>query len=256
MKTPVTLSEQDGVRYLHFDSPWVQGAMRLARPNQIELDYCRHMMAWLLFLDQPQQCLQLGLGAAALTKFILHQMPATDVTAVELSASVIAAAHGAFKLSRDHAKLTIVEADAQAFIARPTLANQFDVVQIDCYDAQARGPVCESQSFYDDVFRVMSPAGSVVAINLFGEHASFGRNLSRIQKSFNGRLITLPPVEAGNTIALAFKGPSISIGWTQIYDRASSVQSQYGLKATGWVNAMKNQLAQASNARAGKVFQI
>jgi len=28
----VTLSEEDGVRYLHFGTVWVQGAMRIGRP--------------------------------------------------------------------------------------------------------------------------------------------------------------------------------------------------------------------------------
>ena len=67
--TGITLSEEDGVRYLHFGSPWVQGAMRIARPWALEIDYVRDMMAWLLFLAPPGRILQLGLGAAALTKY-------------------------------------------------------------------------------------------------------------------------------------------------------------------------------------------
>ena len=230
--------------------------MRLAKPNQIELDYCRHMMAWLLFLAPPEKCLQLGLGAAALTKFVLHQMNATDLTVVELNPSVIAAAYGAFKLPRDSVRLDMVQADAQIYVARGALADHFNVVQIDCYDAAARGPVCESQAFYDDVFRIMSPAGSIATINLFGEHASFDRNLVRIAKAFNGRLITLPPVEAGNTIALVFKGPAIALGWGDLYARAAAVQAQFGLKASGWVNALKDQQALACGGQRSKVFQI
>ncbi len=30
---PVTLSEQEGVRYLHFGTEWIQGAMRLRWPT-------------------------------------------------------------------------------------------------------------------------------------------------------------------------------------------------------------------------------
>lgn len=47
---PVTFSEMDGVRYLHFGTEWVQGAMRLRKPESIELEYAQQMMAWLLFL--------------------------------------------------------------------------------------------------------------------------------------------------------------------------------------------------------------
>lgn len=65
---PVTLSESDGVRYLHFGTEWIQGAMRLRKPDWIELEYAQQMMAWMLFIDQPAHIVQLGLGTAALTK--------------------------------------------------------------------------------------------------------------------------------------------------------------------------------------------
>src|SRR5690606_497005 len=41
----IAVSDERGVRYLHFGTVWVQGAMRLSRPWDIELDYLRHMMA-------------------------------------------------------------------------------------------------------------------------------------------------------------------------------------------------------------------
>src|SRR4051794_19647008 len=66
---PVTLSEQDGARYLHFGTEWVQGAMRIRKPDWPELEYAQQMMAWMLFVDAPRAIAQLGLGAATLTKF-------------------------------------------------------------------------------------------------------------------------------------------------------------------------------------------
>lgn len=117
-ESPLSFSESQGVRYLHFGSEWVQGAMRLSRPNAIEIDYCRHMMAWLLFLAPPERILQLGLGAAALTKFCLHTMPQSSVSAVELSKSVISAAHAAFALPRDNDQLEIFCQDAEVFVAK------------------------------------------------------------------------------------------------------------------------------------------
>ena len=49
MSTPIDISEENGVRYLHFGSEWVQGAMRIRRPYALELAYTREMMAPLLF---------------------------------------------------------------------------------------------------------------------------------------------------------------------------------------------------------------
>ena len=57
MDSHIDISEEAGVRYLHFGSSWVQGAMRIARPFALELDYTREMMTPLLllqkFLDAP-----------------------------------------------------------------------------------------------------------------------------------------------------------------------------------------------------------
>jgi spermidine synthase len=68
-----TLSEQDGVRYLHFNSEWVQGAMRLARPSELVLAYTAQMMAWMLFLKAGSRDRLgiLGLGAGSLLRFAL-----------------------------------------------------------------------------------------------------------------------------------------------------------------------------------------
>ena len=49
----IEISEQAGVRSLHFSSDWVQGAMRVRRPNALELAYTREMMAGLLLREPP-----------------------------------------------------------------------------------------------------------------------------------------------------------------------------------------------------------
>ena len=113
---PVTLSESEGVRYLHFGTEWIQGAMRLRKPDWIELEYAQQMMTWMLFIEQPKRIVQLGLGAAALTKFCRRWYPASAITAVELNPSVIDICHAMFKLPQEDELLSIVEADAMDFV--------------------------------------------------------------------------------------------------------------------------------------------
>ena len=52
----ISFSELDGIRYLHFGSPWVQGAMDIKRPDRLVLSYVEDMMAWLLFLEPLPGC--------------------------------------------------------------------------------------------------------------------------------------------------------------------------------------------------------
>ena len=46
----VTLSEEDGVRYLHLASIWIQGGMRIKKPQFVHIDYVQRMLASLLWL--------------------------------------------------------------------------------------------------------------------------------------------------------------------------------------------------------------
>jgi spermidine synthase len=236
-RTPIDISEQDGVRYLHFGSPWIQGAMRLRRPFQLELDYVRHMMAWLLFLDPPSRILQLGLGAAALTKFCHRAFPASEVTAVECSESVIAACRQWFALPADGDRLEVVRADAGRYVARPRNRRRFGVIQVDLYDRAAHGPVLDSLPFYRDCRRCLEEPG-VLVVNLFGsDHRSFETSRARLFEIFDGNLLVLPPVEAGNLVVLAFNGPPLRITGRMLFERADEVERRWRLPARGWAKA-------------------
>ena len=60
----------DGVRYLHFNTEWVQ-ARCASRTLELVLEYTSQMMAWLLFLEPPKEesIGMLGLGAGSLARF-------------------------------------------------------------------------------------------------------------------------------------------------------------------------------------------
>ncbi len=235
---PVTLSEERGLRYLHLGTDWIQGAMRLADPDAIALEYVRQMMAWTLFLDAPRAVAQLGLGAAALTKFCLRRFPDARVVAVELNPAVVLAAHAMFALPADP-RLEVVLEDAAAFVARVARHGRFDAIQVDLYDAAARGPVLDSPEFYAGV-RACLAAPGVATINLFGAHRSFGRNLRALRDAFDGRVVALPEVHEGNRIALAFNGPPLAVAWSALRRRAQDVGRAIDLPATRWVRALQS----------------
>lgn len=236
---PIVLSEEGGIRYLHFGSPWIQGAMLVRAPNVIVIDYVARMMGWLMFLEPPRRILQLGLGAGALTRFSLANLHGSTVTAVECSAEVIDTARQWFALPREGPRLRVVHADAGEFLARNAGdSDRYGVIQVDLYDMHARGPVLDSVSFYRDCRAALAPAG-VCVVNLFGRHGSYARNLARIGRAFQGRVLALPPTAAGNVVAFAFSGPPLSVGWRELRARASTLRNRYGLDAPSWVRALR-----------------
>ena len=232
---PVTLSEQDGVRYLHFGTEWVQGAMRIRKPDWPELEYAQQMMAWMLFIDDPQAIVQLGLGAASLTKFCYRQFPQAQVTAVELNPSVIAIGASMFKLPPEDGRLRVLEMDAMDFVLDDANRDTVDALQCDLYDATARGPVLDTPEFYQACNACLTDRG-VMTVNLFGDHPSFAKNIKAMRFAF-AHVICLPEVHEGNVVALCFKTKP-DLDPTRLAARAAQIVAATKLPAKSWVKGM------------------
>ena len=125
---PATTTEFEGVRSLHLGTSWVQGAMRLSRPDAIELEYVQMMMMWLLFKDSPRHIVQLGLGSAALTKFCYRRLPQARVTAIELNPNVIGICGALFGLPPNDERLNVREMNAMDFVLDPANHGSVDVL--------------------------------------------------------------------------------------------------------------------------------
>lgn len=239
-----TLSEEAGIRYLHFDSEWIQGAMSVRHPSELVLAYTQQMMAWLLFLAPRARDHVgiLGLGAASLLRFVLKYTPA-QVHTVERNTQVTAMCRAFFRLPTT-ARSVIDHEDAARWIARPAQIDRFMALMVDLYDADAQGPVCDSLAFYSDCYHALSDVG-IMAVNLFGRHDSYARNIAHITEAFAGRVLCLPEVDEGNTVVLAFKGPILEVSRQQFLDRAQAVEDMCGLPGVRWARAMLSQQAEA-----------
>ncbi|MEJ7808124.1 MAG: spermidine synthase [Telluria sp.] len=233
---PVTLSEQDGVRYLHFGTEWVQGAMRIRKPDWPELEYAQQMMAWMLFLAQPRAIAQLGLGTATLTKFCYRQFPEASVTAIELNAAVVTICASMFKLPPNDERLNVLEMDALDFVGDPANGEAFDVLQCDLYDATARGPVLDTPEFYRACSACLRPGG-IMTVNLFGDHPSFARNIKAMKFAF-AHVICLPEVHDGNVVAICFRTRP-TLDFDALSERALQIVAATKLPAKSWVKGIK-----------------
>ncbi len=233
---PVTLSEQEGVRYLHFGTEWVQGAMRIRKPDWPELEYAQQMMGWMLFIEHPRAIGQLGLGTGALTKFCYRQFLDARVIAVELNPSVIAVCESMFKLPPNDARLQVMEMDALDFVNDPVNEGAFDVLQCDLYDATARGPVLDTPEFYRACNACLAENG-IMTVNLFGDHPSFAKNIKAMKFGF-GHVICLPEVHDGNVVAICFKTRPL-LDFEALAARAAQIVAATKLPAKSWVKGIK-----------------
>jgi spermidine synthase len=258
---PVTFSEEGGVRFLHFGTWWVQGAMRINKPDFIELEYAQQMMAGLLFLDpndkrlnqvnkksnhQPFHMVQLGLGTGALTKFAHKSFPKAKVTAIDLNPAVIVAARVMFQLPPPNKNLEIIQGDALKYVTTKKNSESIDLLQVDLYDATARGPALSSPEFYQGCYDSLKSPG-VMTVNLFGNHKSFKTNIKNICNAFNNRVLVFQQVHDCNMVVLAFKGPHLEVHWKDVKARAEYLEKKYKLPTKTWVPGLRSENARQEN---------
>jgi spermidine synthase len=252
---PVTFSEEGGVRFLHFGTWWVQGAMRINKPDFIELEYAQQMMAGLLFLDpndkrlnqvkkksnhQSFHMVQLGLGTGALTKFAHKAFPKAKVTAIDLNPAVIVAARVMFQLPPPNKNLEIIQGDALKYITTKKNSESIDLLQVDLYDATARGPALSSPEFYQGCYDSLKSPG-VMTVNLFGNHKSFKTNIKNICNAFDDRVLAFQQVHDCNVVVLAFKGPHLEVDWKDVKARAEYLDKKYKLPTKAWVPGLRSE---------------
>ena len=210
-------------------------------PTVLVHEYIQRMMAWLLFVDPATvpklQALQLGLGAASLTKFC-HKVLRMKTCAVELNPQVVLACRSLFKLAQDNSRLQVVLGDAAAEIQNPTWSGTVDALQVDLYDHDAAAPVLDSAAFYADCRRVLTDGGCMT-VNLFGRSSSYARSVDKIAAAF-GRdaLWAFKATRPGNTVVLAQRTPSHPKR-AVLAANAKIIQTQWGLPAPQWVRVMK-----------------
>jgi spermidine synthase len=229
MTHSIDIREEAGVRTLHFGSSWIQGAMRIARPWNLELEYTKEMMASLLLREEsrfPRKVLLIGLGAASLTKFLYRNYPLARLTVVEINPAVVAAARQFFKLPEDPLRLNMVIGDGVEYVM--TSDKTWDLILVDGFDADARAGALDTLTFYLSAQARLSRNG-IMAVNLLGHSRGFKASVERIHSAFEGRALAFPSCDSGNTIAFAAAGDAISIALDDLRDQAAILKEETGL---------------------------
>jgi spermidine synthase len=237
----VNFSDYGDVRFLHLGTDWVQGAMLRDAPYAIELEYVQRMMAGLLFIDAQEvskkHAMQLGLGAAALTKFCYKKLR-MKTTAIELNPQVVTACRLWFKLPRDDLRLHVIEADAGSEIQKPAHLGSVDLLHVDLYDHEAAAPVLDDADFYANCRGLLTDEG-VMTVNLFGRDSSYVESLTRMAEAFGPESVwAFTPTREGNTVVMAQREPTRP-DRADLLARAGVIESRWDLPAKKWLRLFK-----------------
>lgn len=231
----VEISEKDGVRLLHLGGPAVQSAMRLKAPFDLELEYTRAMLAFLLFRPEAREVALIGLGGGSIAKFIHRRLPQIRLTALEINPEVVAAARAYFLLPPDDERLSVRVADGAAYVRQ--CDGVLDALLVDAYDAVRIVEALATIEFYQACLRALRPGG-VAVFNLWGSDPRYEVYRARLETVFGGHLLQLPAEKKGNIVVFALKPPLPELARPLLRGRAERLESDLGLEFTRFVERL------------------
>lgn len=232
----VVVSEEDGVRYLHLGGEHIQSAMRIDAPDDLELDYTRTMMGFLLFHPRPRDSLMIGLGGGSIPKFVYRRLPSVRMRVMELNPAVVTAARALFHVPDESARLHIETGDGADAVH--AMQAGCDLLFVDGFDDGAQVPALVSDEFYAAAWSALRAPG-VLVVNFFGHDRKFDRYLQRIEDAFAGSVICLNAREDGNVIVFALKGAPRAIAWEELKRCAARLEARLGLPFVRYVSGLR-----------------
>jgi spermidine synthase len=233
---PPFVIQNGGTRSLHFTIGEIQSSMRLDRPDELQVDYTRTMMGFLLLAPQPGRIAMIGLGGGSLAKFCHRHLPSARVTVVENNPGVIALREQ-FGIPPDDDRLTVLADDGAAFVSQT--ARAVDVLLVDGFDQFGQPPQLCSQAFYDDCVRALAPGGVLVA-NLHADDPGHLAWMERIANSFEGNAMQVLSAEQSNCVVFAARGRPVTLealrgaAWAKALAPQPRSQLQGEFARIGW----------------------
>ncbi len=212
-------------RSLYFSFAFVQSAMRVSKPNSLELAYTRKMMSFLLFQPHPKNILMLGLGGGSLAKFCYQHLPDTKITVIEINPHVLAF-RNEFKIPENSEHFQVMLGDAAEYVA--SCHSNFDVIATDAFDRHGYACSLCNRAFYENLRRLLTDNGLVVS-NMAGRREEKMAHLKMLNDIFGGRTLAVPVGRDDNHVALAFSKPDFEPCWQMVHGRAKSLSKSIGL---------------------------
>ena len=221
---PFVLEDSD-TRYLYFSFAHVQSAMRIKKPDSLELAYTRKMMSFALFNPKPRRILMLGLGGGSLAKFCHRHFPDSEITVIEINEHVLAFSEE-FCVPREDERFRIVLGDAAEFVA--TTDQTFDVILVDAFDREGfASSICNTE-FYDHLKHQLDDGGLIVC-NLAGDNKERAAHLRMLRRTFGENTLSIPVGFDDNDIAIAFGNDQFTPNWERVFERAVKLSRIVGL---------------------------
>lgn len=203
---PVEVVDRPKIRALHFGNPTEQSSMYLKQPFALEMEYVRTMALGMLFKPDAKKVACLGLGGAAIPKFVWKFYPEIHVSAVEISPLVIDVGQKYFHVPQDR-RFKIYKEDALDFLKSKN-AEHSDLIFADLYIGTGIAPAVADPEFFIFCDRCLNPGG-ILVWNMWRStpQSILEECLRNLCAVFGRNLLILPNRESTNCVVMVFKEP-------------------------------------------------
>jgi spermidine synthase len=192
---------EEGRRCLHFaKTRGIQSSMILQDPTKLDLRYSRSMMASMAFVPEAKDVLLVGLGGAAIPKFIQKQFPDVRIDIVEVDADVVKVCQEFFEF-KGTPNTHVIVMDGRMFFKRSQ--KKYDLILLDAYAADHVPFHLTTREFVQLVKDHLNPGG-LVASNLWEQSVNrfYYAELKTFQDAFP-QTYRFPSGDSGNVIVFA-----------------------------------------------------
>lgn len=228
------LSELNGILSLQFDEWSIQSEMSIDDTDELVIPYTRVMMSFLLLVPTPKHVAMIGLGGGSVAKYCYRYLPDAQVTAVEISADVIAL-RNEFAIPKDDARFSVLLGDGALWVAETD--SRPDVLIVDGFDADGLPAQLCSQAFYDDCYTALADNG-ILVVNIWKGYPRYDEYLSRLNNSFDGNKIIMDAGDDLNHIVLAVKNGAFPPSAASIRYHANMLTQSHALNFQAKANKL------------------
>ncbi len=225
----IIIREQDDLLELMFkNSPdAVQSAIVKSSPEKLVMQNLQYLMGILLFIDDPQNILLLGVGAGSLVHFLRFHFPASHITGIDLDAQLLQLAQRELLLPAADKNLSYVSADARQYIK--DCDAQYDLIVLDIFDGSQTPQWVFSLEFSRLLQRCLTSRGALACNLLIGSEHGFQQFYAQLRQLFRHQTLCLESEQYANILfyGLNFNTTTKSMG--ELLQMAQQAEQRFDL---------------------------
>lgn len=140
-----------------------QSCIDVRRPKEMVFSYARMSMASLLFVDDPQHILIVGLGGGTIPTAFSQLYPNAEIDVVEIDPVVVEVAETYFSFESSE-KLRVHTQDARVWTKRAMSKNQrYDIIVLDAFNGEYIPEHLMTKEYLLETKALLAPGGTLVA---------------------------------------------------------------------------------------------